>query len=143
MARTVTASPLEISWTVIAGVGLLFSGWLAVAGWFDLTVVRAAVAERPPRARTWGPRWWVALSAVVANGALCLIWFGFLVIGLLAMRFPPPPPTTEQAASNVVVGWVLIAMEFLLVAVQAWHLYVRGKVEHAVPFVGAPRGEVS
>jgi hypothetical protein len=71
----------------------------------------------------------VALSAVVANAALCLVWLGFILIGLIAMQFPPPPPTTEQAVSNMWAGWVLIGMEGLLAGVQAWHLFVRGRVE--------------
>jgi hypothetical protein len=126
-----TASPLEITWTVIAGLGLLFSAWLVLAGWLDLAAVRAAIRAVPPRARAWGPRWWVALSAVVANVAFCLVWLGFAMIGLIAMQFPPPPPTTEQASFSMVTGWVLIAMEAILVGVQAWHLFVRGRVEHA------------
>jgi hypothetical protein len=127
-----TASALELIWTGIAVAGLLFSGWLAFAGWLDLRAVREAIAEVPPRARIWGPRWYVALSAVVANVALCLVWLGFATIGFIAMRYPPPPPTSEQAASNQWVGWLLIAMEFLLMAVQGWHLFVRGKIEQAV-----------
>lgn len=124
-----TVSPLELTWTAIAVVGLVFSGCLAVAGWLDLSAVRAAIRGVPPRARIWGPRWWVALSAVVANAALCLVWLGFILIGLIAMQFPPPPPTTEQAVSNMWAGWVLIGMEGLLAGVQAWHLFVRGRVE--------------
>lgn len=124
-----TASPLELSWTTVAGIGLLFSAWLAAAGWLDLSAVRQAIEAVPPRARAWGPRWWVALSAVVANGALCLVWAGFIAIGLIAMQFPPPPPTAQQQVSNQWAGWVLIAMELILAAVQAWHVYVRGRVE--------------
>jgi hypothetical protein len=126
---------------VIAVAGLLFSGWLALAGWFDLKAVRQAIDDVPPRARIWGPRWWIALAAVVANVALCLVWMGFIFIGLMAMRYPPPPPTTEQAVSNQWVGWVLIAMEFLLAGVQGWHLFVRGRIEHLAAFVNhAPQG---
>jgi hypothetical protein len=128
----VNASPLEVTWTSIAGLGLLFSIWLVGGGWFDLAAVTAAIKDVPPRARAWGPRWWVALSAVVANGLLCLVWLGFIAIGLIAMQFPPPPPSAEQAVSNQWAGWVLIAMEGLLAGVQAWHLFVRDRVEHAV-----------
>ncbi|HEX5164230.1 MAG TPA: hypothetical protein VFV93_02440 [Thermomicrobiales bacterium] len=122
------ASPLEISWTVIAAAGLLFSVWLMAAGWMDLEAVQQGIRAVPPRARIWGPRWWVALSAVVANASLCLVWLGFILIGLIAMRFPPPPPTTEQAISNMWVGWVLIGMEALLATVQGWQLFVRERV---------------
>lgn len=126
---TGTASPLEISWTALAALGLLFSMWLAGGGRFDLAAVRAAINERPPRARAWGPRWYVAISSVVANSALCLVWLGFITIGLIAMQFPPPTPNPDQQVSNMWAGWVLIGMEALLVGVQAWHLYVRGKIE--------------
>lgn len=126
---TGTASPLELSWTALAVAGLLFSVWLAAGGWFDLAAVRAAIVEVPPRARAWGPRWWVGLSSVVANSALCLVWLGFILIGFIAMQFPPPPPTATQQVSNQWAGWVLIGMEAILVSVQAWHLYVRSKIE--------------
>lgn len=127
-----SASPLEISWSVIAGVGLMFSLWLAVGGWLDLSVVLDAIKDVPPRARIYGPRWWVGLSSVVANGMLCLVWLGFIAIGLIAMQFPPPPPSPDQQVSNMWAGWVLIAMEGILAGVQAWHLFVRGRIEHAV-----------
>lgn len=126
-----TASPLEISWTVVAVIGLMFSGWLALDGYRDLSAVLAAIRAVPPRARRWGPRWYVALSALVANAALCLVWAGFIVIGLIAMRFPPPPPNQVQSVSNIWAGWVLLGMEALLAGVQAWHLFVRDRIEQA------------
>lgn len=127
-----SASPLELSWTAIAALGLLFSAWLALDGWRDLSAVLAAIKDVPPRARLYGPRWYVGLSSVVANGALCLVWLGFIAIGLIAMQFPPPPPTSDQQVSNMWAGWVLIAMEGILAGVQAWHLFVRGAIQHAV-----------
>jgi hypothetical protein len=99
----------------------------ALSGW-EATIGLGAV---PPMARKWGPRWYVALSAIVANATLCLVWAGFIVIGLIAMQFPPPPPNPDQSVSNMWAGWVLIAMEALLAGVQAWHLWVRGRVEQA------------
>jgi hypothetical protein len=121
-------SPIEAAWTLVACLGLLFSGWLTLAGWRDLAEVRAGIARVPPIARAWGPRWWVGLSAVVANAALCLVWLGFAIIGWISMQFPPPPPTTEQSVSNVWAGWVLIATELILALVQAWHLFVSERV---------------
>ena len=124
-----SASPLETSWTAIAVLGLLFSLWLAGGGWLDWRAVEASIRAVPPRARRWGPRWWVALSAVVANGLLCLVWIGFAFVGLIAMQYPPPPRTAHQTTSTAWIGWLLIAMELLLAFVQAWHLMVRGRVE--------------
>ena len=134
MGRTVsgTISHLEVAWTSVAGVGLLFSTWLTLAGWWDFAAVRAAIKAKPPRARAWGPRWWVGLSALVANGALCLIWLGFILIGWIAMQFPPPPPTAEQQVSNWWAGWVLIVMETLLAGVQVWHVFVRRQIDQIV-----------
>lgn len=128
---TVRSSYIERAWTLIAVYGLLFSIWLAGGGWWDLAAVREAIHAVPPRARAWGPRWWVGLSSVVANGMLCLVWLGFIAIGVIAMQFPPPTPSPDQQVSNQWAGWVLIAMEALLVAVQAWHLFVRNRVERA------------
>ena len=124
------ASPLELTWSVVAVLGLLFSLGLAYDGWIDYRAVMAAIRDVPPRARAWGPRWWVAVSSFVANSCLSLVYLGFIVIGFIAMQFPPPPPTTEQAISNMWAGWVLIAMEVLLASVQAWHLFVRFKINH-------------
>jgi Na+/proline symporter len=126
-----TASPLEQVWTAIAVAGFVFSAWLAADGWIDLSAVRAGVRARPPRARIWGPRWWIALSSIVANGLLCLVWLGFGLIGVVAMGYPPPTPSPDQHVSNMWVGWVLIGMEALLALVQGWHLFVRGRVSNA------------
>lgn len=123
------ASALEVSWTSLAALGLVFSAWLALNGWSDFAAVRASIREIPPRARSWGPRWWVALSAVVANALLCLVWVGFILIGVIAMHWPPPPPSVEQQTFNIRVGWLFIAMEAILAFVQGWHLYVRGQVK--------------
>jgi hypothetical protein len=125
------ASPLEWAWTVVALFGLFFSGWLMLNGWRDWNAVEYAIRVVPPRARRWGPRYWVAYSAVISNGLLCLVWTGFMLIGLIAMQYPPPPPTTDQHVSNQWSGWILIGMEFLLMSVQGWHLYVRMKLEQA------------
>lgn len=124
------ASAVEQAWTAIAVAGLIFSAWLASDGWLDLAAVRAAVNADPPRARSWGPRWWVALSAVIANGLLCLVWLGFASIGAVAMSLPPNPLAAQTTAVTA-TGWVLIAMEAILAFVQGWHLFVRGRVSRA------------
>lgn len=128
------ASPLEITWTAVACLGFAFSMWLAISGARDLLFVRSLVRHVPPLAKTWGPRWWLALFALTANVALCFVWAGFIGVGLIAMQFPPPPPTSDQAVSNMWAGWSLITMEMLLAAVQGWHLYVRRQVDAATPF---------
>ena len=130
-----TVSHLEMVWTLIAVAGLLFSAWLTLAGWADFQAVESAIRRTPPLARRWGPRWWVGLSAVVANLTLIVAWAVFIFIGIMAMQWPPPPPTTEQAVANTWVGWALILAELVIAGVQGWHLFVRGRVEHETPTV--------
>ena len=124
-----TVAPLEIAWTAISALALLFSIWLAVNGWRDFAAVCAAIAENPPRARRWGPRWWLGLSAWVANTALSLVWLGFATVGMLAMTAGPDSDVVYRAWVASITGWTLIGMTLLLALVQAWHLYVRGRVE--------------
>jgi glycerol-3-phosphate acyltransferase PlsY len=125
------ASPLEIAWTIAAVCGFLFSLWLAFEGGKDFVAVREAIADVPPRARRWGPRWWIGLSALVANSALCYPWLVFGGIGVIAMQFPPPPPTAQQQVSSQWVGWLFLSAEVVLAAVQIWHRFVRSRVEQA------------
>lgn len=125
-----TAAPLEVAWTIAAVGGLVFSAWLAFTGLRDRAALQVLIDEHPPRARRLGPRWWVALSAVVANTALCYVWLVFLGIGLLAMRYPPPP-NPEQHVSSPLFGWLLLSAETMLAGVQGWHLWVRNRVNHA------------
>ncbi len=120
------ASPLELSWTIIAVVGVLVTVWMIIDAYLDYRVVVRAIRGGYARAR--GARWWIAVGALVANAMTVLVWVGFLVVGLIAMQFPPPPPNVEQAGSNAAAGWVLIGMEALLAATQVWARFVRIQV---------------
>ncbi len=120
------ASPLEISWTIIAAVGVLVTAWMIVDAYLDYRVVVRAIRGGYALAR--GARWWIAVGALVANAMTVLVWAGFLVVGLIAMQFPPPPPNAAQTTSNVAAGWVLIGMEALLASTQVWARFVRIQV---------------
>jgi hypothetical protein len=121
-----SASPIEITWTAVALCGVLLTVWMIVDVYLDYRFVRRGI--RAGIAVAYGPRWWIAVGALVGNGLTLLVWLGFLVVGLLAMQFPPPPPNTEQGVVSMVIGWVLIAMEALLASVQVWSRIVRLKV---------------
>jgi hypothetical protein len=121
-----SASSIEVTWTAVALLGVLMTAWMIADAHLDYRAVRRGI--RAGIAVAYGPRWWIAVGALVGNGLTLLVWLGFLVVGLLAMQFPPPPPNTEQNVVSMVIGWVLIAMEALLASVQVWSRIVRLKV---------------
>lgn len=121
-----TASALEITWSAVALVGVLFSVWMIVDAYWDLWVVEQAIRGGYAKAR--GARWWIAIGALVGNGMTAFVWAGFLLVGLIAMQYAPPPPNPEQAVSNMWAGWVLIGMEALLASIQIWTRFVRLRV---------------
>lgn len=127
-----TASPLELSWTLIGIVGVLFTARLIVGAVLDRRAVQAQIDADPPQARPWGQRWWVALRDTGMWLILAYIWLVFVSIGALAMRYPPPPPTPDQHVSSQWFGWLLISAEFALALFQAWYLYCRNRIDHAV-----------
>lgn len=122
---------LEIAWTSIAVTAFIFSIWLVFGGWNDFVAVRDAVRATPPRARVWGPRWWIALSAFVANMILTVVWLIFIVVGVLAMTTRPDSNPLYQAWVASITGWLLIVGFSLIALVQAWHLFVRNRVNRA------------
>ena len=123
---TASVSWLEVTWSVIAAVGVLLTAWMILDAYLDYRAVSKAV--RGGYAITRGARWWIAVGALGANGLTLLVWAGFLVVGLIAMQYPPPPRTSDQSTVNAAAGWVLIAMEGLLAAIQVWSRVVRHHV---------------
>lgn len=121
-----TATPLEMTWTLVALVGVLLSAWMILDATLDYRAVRVAI--RDGYARAQGARWWIAVGALVGNGLTLLVWVGFFIVGLIAMQYPPPPRTTPQEATNTIAGWVLIGMEVLLASAQIWTRFVRLRV---------------
>lgn len=120
------ASPIELAWSIIAGIGVLLSLWMIADAWLDYRSVVRGIRGGYARAR--GARWWIAVGALGGNAMLVLVWLGFLAIGVLAMQYPPPPREPDQQVSNQWAGWVLIGMEALLAATQVWARLVRLQV---------------
>jgi hypothetical protein len=126
-----SASPLEISWTLIGGVGALFTVWLIVGGVLDRRAVQEEIDADPPRARAWGPRWWVATRDTGLWLLIAYIWLVFVGVGVIAMRYPPPPPNPDQHVSSQWFGWLLISAEFVLALCQGWYLFCRNRIDAA------------
>lgn len=131
-----TATPLELSWTVGAVIGFLFSAWLAFGGWLDLRSVQAGINDVPPRAVAWGPRWWNSLDKLVGNTLFFYPWLVFFVVGLIAMSYPPPPPNPDQHVSSQWVGWLLLSGEVMIAVIQVWHTYARNRTERSARVSG-------
>lgn len=126
-----SASSVEISWTLIGIVGMLSTVWLIVGGFIDRRVVQKAIDADPPRARAWGPRWWVALRNTGMWFMLAYIWLVFVFVGAIAMTYPPPPPNPDQQVSSQWVGWLFISAETVLAIFQGWFLYCSSRVDQA------------
>lgn len=109
------ASPLELTWTVVAigGAGLALA--LVVNIWMSYSAVMAWVREG--RAVQWGPRHKFALGFLVGMTLLFLVWLGFVALGANAILNPPPSDPMRQAASER-AGWILVTLESVLFVFQ-------------------------
>lgn len=121
-----TASALEMIWTVVAVIGLLFSVWASIEAYLDLQSIRTAAGRPRPRVRIGGPRWWIALGNLVSSAIWTVVWVGFVYLGYVALRLPPNP-AMEHADQT---GWALVWLVILLAIVQAWNRYVRIRLRH-------------
>lgn len=126
-----SASFLEISWTVIGLVGMAFTVWLIISSFRDRRAVQREIDADPPRARAWGPRWWVAVRGAGMWLLIAYIWLVFVGVGAIAMRYPPPPPTPDQHVSSQWFGWLLISAELVLALFQVWYLFCQNRIEDA------------
>jgi hypothetical protein len=129
-----TVSPLELAWTILGVLGFCFSLSLGISGLCDLLTVEEAIQTDPPSAIRYGPRWWLALSPSVANSALCLIWIGYIYLGIRAMADPQIVYPPELQGEQTLFGVILLGSEIILLLVQIWHTFIRLKVEHAQTF---------
>lgn len=132
------ASPVEQTWTAIAGIGLLFTLWMILDSYLDYRVVKKAIVLG--HAVIYGPRWWLSCGAIVGGVLMAFVWLGFVGVGFLAMQFPPPVPTPDQTVSNQWVGWILIGMEGILALIQVWTRIVRVQVLRHPLLPTTPRG---
>jgi protein-S-isoprenylcysteine O-methyltransferase Ste14 len=126
-----SASPLEVTWTTIGVIGVFFTGVLIVLSLLDRRTVQEEIDADPPRARAWGPRWWVATRDTGMWLLIAYIWSVFVGMGVIFMQFPPPPPSTEQRVASMWVGWLFISAEFVLALFQAWYLFCRNRIDAA------------
>lgn len=116
--------PIVLIWTGLAVVLLAVSAWMALDDLDYFETVRFAVTVR--RAIKWGPRWWLTLGFLGANGLFCLVWLLLVAVGAVAISLPPPA-TEQRQAAQVTSGYLLIAMEACLAGIQAWWLLVRSR----------------
>lgn len=126
-----SASSLEITWTTIGIVFAFVTVLLIVFGIKDRRTVQKEIDAHPPRAKAWGPRWWVAVRDTGMWILIEYIWLVFAGVGLIAMRYPPPPPNPDQHVSSQWFGWLLISAECVLALFQAWYLFCRNRIDHA------------
>ncbi len=133
-----TVSVQEMTWTLVAGSAIGFTLWILNDNVRNYGAIREAV--RRDRAVAWGPRWWVAFASLVSSAAMLVVWFGFVVIGIIAMS-TPPPLTSERQVAVETNGWILIAIEVLLAAIQAWQVYARTKIRPILPLGQPPTPE--
>lgn len=126
---TGTASLLELSWTLIGVIGAVFTVILSIGSVLDRREVQRQIDAHPPRAVAWGPRWWVAVRDTGMWLLIAYIWLVFIVVGVLAMRYPAPPPNPDQHVSSQWFGWLLISAEFALALFQGWYLFCRTRIE--------------
>lgn len=134
-----TASPLEISWTLIAVIAIGFTAWIVDDNVRNFAAIREAV--RQDRAVAWGPRWWVAVASLVSSAAMFVVWLGFAAIGVLAMTTGPDTDVTYRVRISSLSGWVLVAMTLLLAGIQAWQVYARTKIRPIGTTGGPPAPE--
>jgi len=102
------ASTLEIVWTTVALIGLVFTIGLILWARFSIRAIFSGI-QRGTVVR-WGPRWNLVLCLTIAAILLALGWIGYIAIGVIAM-YVPSAPTEEAKTASQVFAWVLVAME--------------------------------
>jgi hypothetical protein len=129
-----TVSPLELAWTILGVLGFCFSLSLSLSAGCDLLTVEEAIQADPPEAARYGPRWWLALDPSVANPALCLIWIGYIYLGIRAMADPQIAYPPDLQAEQTLFGAILLGSEVILLLVQIWHTFAKNRAERAQTF---------
>lgn len=123
------ASEVEITWALVALVGLVATAWLTQVDWSYFATVRQAADEGI--VVPWGPRWWIALAFLVANVLFFVVWLGFAILGFVAMTVAPSRTEVGQETSTL-LGWLLVTLEIVLASIQFWWRYVRWKLRSVV-----------
>lgn len=112
-----TVSDIEITWTLIATLGLGFSLFNLIDAWRDRTAVIAA--------RLTNGRRIIANFAVRAEAARTAIQAIFVLIGAMAMFIPDPPPGALHGFAEIdsIVtqsGLVLVALLIMVKSIDAY-----------------------
>lgn len=110
-----TASPTELTWTLMALPGLLLSLYLVYGAVFDL---------RHHWTDGLRPMGWVGLAKAVAVLLLAAL---VIAAGVIAMRTPEPVRPANQDASEIVAG-ILLLIDALILALAATLAFERGYV---------------
>lgn len=110
---------------VVGVVGALLTLALAWDDWGRFDSILLAV--RLKRAVAWGPRWWLGLGFLGANGAFLLAWVLMIAVASIPLRLPPPAESFRQDAAET-SGWLRVMIEVVLAAIQVWWMVVRERM---------------
>lgn len=120
---------LEVSVVLAAAIGVIGALLTLVLAWDDWGRFDSILlAVRLKRAVVWGPRWWLALGFLVANGAFLVAWLLMIAVASIPLRLPPPGESFRQDAAEL-SGWLRVATEMTLAAIQVWWLVVRERMQ--------------
>ena len=115
-----TASSLEVVWSFVAVCGFVFSLMFLGLVYRSVEAVEHWILLQ--RARRWGPRHRFALIFFGSILILTLVWAGFIILGIVALKNPPSPLPDNQQASET-AGWLLTLMESGLLLFEGLLLY--------------------
>jgi hypothetical protein len=129
MIEPYTATGLEVAWSVIAALGLLFTLWTVGDNVQNFRQIRRAI--KLGRAVYGGPRWWIAVGSLGSSGITTAIWICMLLAGVIAMTVGPGSPESTRVWTGYAVSGFLVAAVVLMLVVQVWQLIARWKVRGA------------
>ena len=122
-----TVSDIELVWTIIALVGIIFSGFNV----YNAILDRKALAKLPVR----NGRWLLASFALRAELARMAILLIFFSIGIGAMLLQDPPSQLTLPTVQVVVGtifrWGLVISALLITLKSYWAYELRNTLMSA------------
>jgi hypothetical protein len=117
--------PSVVLAAAIAVIGALLTLVLTWDDWGRFDSILLAV--RLKRAIAWGPRWWLALGFLVANGLFLAAWLLMIAVASIPLRLPPPAESFRQDAAEL-SGWLRVATEVVLATSQVWWMVVRERM---------------
>jgi hypothetical protein len=121
----VNPEPSVVLAAAIGVIGALLTVKLAWDDWGHFDSMLLAV--RLKRAVAWGPRYWLALGFLVANGLFLVAWLLMIAVASIPLRLPPSDEIFRQDAAEL-SGWLRVATEMTLATIQVWWMVVRGRM---------------